>query len=302
MNIGNPLAPLGTPGAEFVIDSVFVRRLLADQYPNLAHLPLRLVEAGWDNVMFRLGDHLAVRLPRRAAAAPLIIHEQAWLPRLTAQLTLPIPAPYRVGAPARGYPWHWSIVPWLQGVPADQNKPVASQAQPFATFLRSLHTPAPADAPINPVRGVPLRQRADAVEERMRRLAGKTDLITPQIMRIWEAALYAPLDAPTTWLHGDLHPRNVLVKQGTITGIIDWGDITSGDGATDLAAIWMLFADAQARHDALAAYANLSQATMQRARGWALLFGVMFLDTGLIDNPRNAALGERILRHVAENV
>src|SRR5262249_37539867 len=144
-------------------------------------------------------------------------------------------------------------VPWLKGAPADQHAPPATQARPFATFLRSLHTAAPADAPPNPVRGGPLQERAPFFEERLQRLAGKTSLNTPQIRRIWEVALSAPLDVPPTWLHGDLHPRNVLVDQGVISGIIDWGDITAGDCATDLASIWMLFDDQQARQDALAA-------------------------------------------------
>jgi aminoglycoside phosphotransferase (APT) family kinase protein len=136
----------------------------------------------------------------------------------------------------------------------------------------------------------------------MQRLASKTSLITPQIRHIWNMALNAPLDVATTWLHADLHPRNVLVEQGVITGIIDWGDITSGDCATDLASIWMLFADPHAWQEGLAAYADLSEATVQRAKGWAVLFGVMMLDTGLIDNPRNAVIGERTLYRVAESI
>jgi aminoglycoside phosphotransferase (APT) family kinase protein len=103
-----------------------------------------------------------------------------------------------------------------------------------------------------------------------------------------------------TWLHGDLHPRNVLVEDGVITGIIDWGDITSGDCATDLASIWMLFTEPRSRQEAVEAYANLTEATVQRAKGWAVLFGVMLLDTGLTDNPKHGAIGERILRHLPD--
>jgi aminoglycoside phosphotransferase (APT) family kinase protein len=300
MDAGGGAPSIGTPAAEFALDSAFVAGLLAEQHPDLAHLPLRVVEAGWDHALFRLGEHLAVRLPRRALAAPLIVNEQRWLPHLAARLTLPIPAPLRIGTPARGYPWHWSVVPWMTGVAADQHAPGAAQAEPFAAFLRSLHARAPADAPTNPFRGVPLQQRAAAVEARMQRLGSTTNLITPQIRQIWQAALDAPLDVPPTWLHGDLHPRNVLVDHGSITGIIDWGDITAGDCATDLAAIWMLFADPEARQQALIAYGGLSKATLQRARGWGMFFGVMLLDSGLVDNLRNAAIGTRILQRVAE--
>jgi aminoglycoside phosphotransferase (APT) family kinase protein len=97
-------------------------------------------------------------------------------------------------------------------------------------------------------------------------------------------------------LHGDLHPRNILVEDGIVSGVIDWGDITSGDPATDLASIWMLFGDLRAHEEALRAYGKVSEATIKRARGWAILFGVMLLDTGLTDNLRNAAIGERTLR------
>lgn len=298
MMVGEPVPSNATPAAEVEIDSALVSGLLADQHPDLAHLSLQVVDAGWDNTMFRLGDDLSVRLPRRTVAANLITHEQTWLPHLAGRLNLPIPIPHRIGIPGRGYPWHWSVLPWLTGEAADQVEPHSSQAQRFAEFLRALHIPAPANAPVNLVRGVPLRDRAAATEARMQRLATTTDLITPQLLHLWETALDAPIDIPLTWLHGDLHPRNILVENGAITGIIDWGDITSGDCATDLASVWMLFADPHARRETLATYANISEATLLRARGWAILFGVVLLDTGLNDNPRNAVIGERTLRRV----
>jgi aminoglycoside phosphotransferase (APT) family kinase protein len=301
MNAGVSSPPSGTPAAEFAFDDAFVAALLADQHPDLAHLPLTPIDVGWDNAMYRLGDELAIRLPRRAVAAGLIAHEQTWLPQLAGRLSVPVPLPLRIGAPALGYPWNWSIVRWLHGSPADEGELSPSQAESFAGFLRSLHVPAPPDAPANPFRGVPLHQRAAVVEERMRRLAGKTDLLTAPVMDIWRDALQAPIDVAPTWLHGDLHPRNVLVENGAISGIIDWSDMTSGDRATDFAAIWMLFGDPQIRSVALATYGDISEATMRRAKGWAVLFGVLMLETGLVDNPRNAAIGERTLRRVAAN-
>jgi aminoglycoside phosphotransferase (APT) family kinase protein len=102
-----------------------------------------------------------------------------------------------------------------------------------------------------------------------------------------------------TWIHGDLHARNVLVEAGSITGIIDWGDLAAGDRATDLASVWMLFDRPEARQEALRAYGGSSAATVERATAWAVLFGVMLLDTGLVDNPRNARLGQRVLERVA---
>jgi aminoglycoside phosphotransferase (APT) family kinase protein len=295
----NAQPPEGTPPAEFAIDAALVSGLIADQHPDLASLPLRPVDAGWDNAMYRLGDALAVRLPRRALGAQLIVHEQTWLPHLARRLTLPAPAPVRAGVPGRGYPWPWSIVPWLPGTSADLSEPDPSQAERFGAFLRSLHRPAPADAPHNPYRGVPLRDRAPMIESRMQRLSGRTTLLTPEILAIWRDALAAPVDAPRTWLHGDLHARNVLVEDGSISGVVDWGDITAGDGATDLASLWMLFDAPSARAAAWAAYGAVSSATRARARGWAVFFGVALLDTGLVDHPGHAAIGERTLRRVA---
>jgi aminoglycoside phosphotransferase (APT) family kinase protein len=292
---------IGTPVSDIEIDITLVYSLLSNQHPDLMHLPIHFVDAGWDNVMFRLGDQLSVRLPRRKAAAALIENEQTWLPVLAKQLTIPVPTPYRIGKPGQSYPWRWSVLPWLAGIPADQEEPHANQSKFLASFLRSLHTPAPLNAPQNPVRGVPLTQRAASVEERMQRLQTKTNLITQKLKDIWNRALNTPVDVEAKWLHGDLHPRNILVEKGAIAGIIDWGDITSGDIATDLASIWMLFSDPKARSQALAEYSNVSEATIQRALGWAILFGVMLLDTGLVDNTRHAIIGERTLRRVSQD-
>jgi aminoglycoside phosphotransferase (APT) family kinase protein len=228
---------------------------------------------------------------------------------LAERLPIAIPTPYRLGKPGQGYPWQWSILPWLAGVTADQQPPHPNQVKRFVSFLRSLHQPAPANAPINKVRGVPLSQRVASVEERMQRLKKKSNLITPEIEKIWHQALDAPIDVEPTWLHGDLHPQNILVENGIITGIIDWGDITSGDLATDLASIWMLFSEQNIRQQAIrlarslrnAEYQNVSHATIQRAKGWAILFGTVLLDTGLVDNPQHAIIGERILRHVHQD-
>jgi aminoglycoside phosphotransferase (APT) family kinase protein len=293
--------PIRTPPPEYEIDATLVRSLLIAQHPDLAHLPIHLMDAGWDNAMFRLGDRHVVRLPRRQVAATLIEHEQTWLPQIAKHLSISVPTPYRLGEPNPTYPWRWSILPWLPGVAADQEEPQADQAKRFALFLRSLHRPAPTNAPINAVRGVPLFHRESAIAERLQRLETKTNLITAEIKQVWNQALNAPIADQATWLHGDLHARNVLVENGVITGVIDWGDITSGDIATDLASIWMLFSSQHARQSAIAEYANVSEATLQRAKGWAVVFGVILLDTGLVDHPRHAVMGERTLRRVAED-
>ena len=111
-----------------------------------------------------------------------------------------------------------------------------------------------------------------------------------------------PVEIEAKWIHGDLHPRNILVENGAIAGVIDWGDITSGDTATDIASVWMLFSDSHTRHQAIMEYGGISEETLQRALGWAILFGVMLMDTGLIDRPQHAIIGERILCRVSEDI
>jgi aminoglycoside phosphotransferase (APT) family kinase protein len=292
--------PQGTPKAEFAVDKALVAALLAAQHPDLARLPLSLLDEGWDNVMFRLGDGLVVRMPRRAASVAMLDREQDWLPVLADSLPLPVPAPVRRGRPGAGYPWPWSVVPWIDGESADLAPPLASEARALGRFLTALHRPAPPGVPRNPVRGVPLSMRREMVEARAARIAAATDVLTPALGHLWEETLAVPIDEEDRWLHGDLHARNVLVSQGRLSGVIDWSDIASGDRATDLAAIWGLFESRGAREDAMDACAGVSEATWMRARGWAFAFGVMLLDSGLADHPRHAAMGRDTLRRLAE--
>jgi len=290
----------GTPLAEVEIDEALVRGLLADQMPELAEQPITLLDMGWDNVSFRLGATRILRMPRREVAVPLLENEQRWLPLLAPRLPIAVPAPIAVGGPGRGYPWSWSLLPWIPGQSADLDAPAADQAELFAGFLKALHRPAPDDAPNNIYRGVPLVDRADATVERMDRLRKTTNQITPEVEEAWRVALATPLATESTWVHGDLHARNVLVDEGSLTGIIDWGDMTSGDGSTDLAAIWMLFNDHRARRRVLDAY-DPPKTMILRARGWAVFFGVVLLDSGLVDHPGHAAMGEATLRRLTED-
>jgi len=287
----------GPPG-EIQVDVELVEVLLAQQHPNLATLPLRPCEHGFDNFMFRLGESFAVRLPRSASAARLIVNEQRWLITLSDRLPLQIPVPIRVGQPAFGFPWRWSVVPWLTGSTAETSPVAAGEAQRLAAFLRALHVSAPADAPRNEDRSSPLTTRVAAIAERMARLARTTNVVTDRIRDAWRLSLEAPHCVHPTWIHGDLHPRNVLTLDGTMTGVIDWGDMTSGDPAIDLACLWMLLPDEAAREAAMRAYGTSETSLWIRARGWAVLFGVMLLDTGLAGNARNAAMGEQILRRI----
>jgi aminoglycoside phosphotransferase (APT) family kinase protein len=235
---------------------------------------------------------------RSATAARLLANEQRWLITLSDRLPLQIPVPIRVGQPGFGFPWCWSVVPWLVGETAEVSPVIASEGPRLAAFLRALHVPAPPDAPRNFDRAAPLASRAASIGERMRHLERVTDVMNDRIRNAWGEALDAPNDTPPTWVHGDLHARNVLTLDGTITGVIDWGDMTSADPAIDLACLWMLLPDETARAEAQQAYGSASSSLWLRARGWAVLFGVMLLDTGLAGNARNATMGEQVLRQI----
>ncbi|HYN29969.1 MAG TPA: aminoglycoside phosphotransferase family protein, partial [Dermatophilaceae bacterium] len=236
------------PVAEVRVDVALVRRLLRAQYPGpTAHLPLVEVARGWDNAMLRLGDDLAVRLPLRAVSAPLVEHEAAWLPLLAAGLPSGVAAPVPVfrGRPGAGYPWSWNVVPWLAGqvlaaVPVGER---TAYARPLAAALVALHRPAPPQAPANPWRGVPLAERAREVPPDLT-LAQRAfgGAVAAGVEHAWRDGLAAPTwPGPPLWLHGDPHPHNVLVRDGRLAALVDFGDVTAGDPASDLATAWLTF-------------------------------------------------------------
>lgn len=260
------------PTAELTLTSDDVHRLIAAQHPAL-RAPLRAVAHGWDNEVFRLGDDLAVRLPRRAVAATLIEHEQRWLPVLAPQLPVAVPVPVAVGEPDAAYPWRWSIVPWFDGIRLI-DLPVGGRdalATDVAGFLRALHVPAPLDAPFNPVRGVPLRGRDEAMRERLRSF--------PDLRQVWQAAVDAEeWRRAAVWVHGDVHPANLVVNDARLAAVIDFGDMCAGDPACDLAIAWTGFSPAGRAAFRAALATSYDDATWVRARGWAAAFATLLHD------------------------
>ncbi|MDN3353964.1 aminoglycoside phosphotransferase family protein [Actinomadura sp. DC4] len=265
----------------FTIDEDFVRALVREQHPDLAELSLREVDGGWDNRLWRLGEELAVRIPLTPRAPSLLRNEYRWLPVLASRLPLPVPAPVRIGEPSARFPRPWTIAAWVPGEPADRT-PIARAdhaADGLARFLRALHQDAPADAPAGAIRGVPLNTLTLDPDERFR--------AADRARQVWDEAVSAPeWQGRPVWLHGDLHPANVVVADGTLAGVLDFGDMCAGDPATDLSAAWVLLPEGAAGRF-LTAYGDVDEATIRRAKGWAVLRGM-----GLIDIGRAGELGQ----------
>ncbi|GIF48123.1 aminoglycoside phosphotransferase (APT) family kinase protein [Asanoa ferruginea] len=285
------------PVAEIDVNLDLVARLLRAQQPDLADRPLRLVANGWDNTIVRLGDDLCVRLPRRQVAVQLLVNEQRWLPTIATHLPLSVPTPVRLGVPGEGYPWPWSVCRWFEGeiasmVPVVERRAVAAE---LAEFMNRLHVPAPDDAPANPVRGVPLVVRDEQIQDRL--TSGKLDR-EDELRDLWDELRAAPeWTGPKVWLHGDPHPANLVLRgqPATLAAVLDFGDLTAGDPATDLAAAWLVF-DAEGRA-AFRAGIEADEATWRRARAWALAIGTaiaVFADI----HPGLADAGEHAINQV----
>ena len=291
------MAAQNLPAAELDIADGLVRRLLADQHPDLAALPLTLVANGWDNAIFRLGGDLAVRLPRRQLGADLVASELRWLPELASRLPIPVPVPLRVGQPTEGYPWNWTVVAWFDGdVAADValTGPMV-EARRLGRFVDALHTPAPGDAPVNPFRGQPIDELRPRVVDSIERLSGSIGgrAVASRLDRLTDVADW---QGPSVWLHGDLHSANVVVRDGVISAVIDFGDITSGDPAVDLAIGWMLF-DEVALDVFRESAGTVDDATWSRAQAWALHFALLYL-LHSADAPRFRRVGTHLLQRV----
>ncbi|MGW0082827.1 phosphotransferase [Streptomyces sp. NPDC003393] len=276
------------------ITAELIRDLLHDQHPDLAGRRLRLGARGWDNQVWRLGDDLAVRLPWATRSADRLLRkEHTWVPSLAPYLPLPVPVPQRLGEPSERFPRPWIVTTWVAGAPADRAPATlaAPAAEALAAFLTALHRPAPASAPAGGYgRGGSLAYLAEQFAEQ---LASATELrlvADPGAVRaVWDDAVAAPEWAgPALWLHGDLHPANVLTEDGTLCGVIDFGDLCAGDPACDLAAPWILLPDGAADRFHAAYRPAADAATRRRARGWAVLralSGILIGHAGLQGRP-----------------
>ncbi|MFF1839861.1 aminoglycoside phosphotransferase family protein [Streptomyces sp. NPDC058231] len=283
---------------EIEITAELVRDILRDQHPDLADRPLTLGARGWDNQLWRLGDDLAVRLPWATQTADALLRkEHAWLPRLAPRLPLQVPVPQRLGEPSQRFPRPWIVTTWVPGEPADRAPATqaAEAADALAAFLTALHLPAPDTAPAGGYgRGGPLADLAGQFAEQLTAAEALGLIPDPDAVRaVWEDAAAAPdWTGPALWLHGDLHPANVLTARGTFCGVIDFGDLCAGDPACDLAAPWVLLPDGALDLFHAAYRPTPDAATLRRARGWAALRalgGILIGEAGVHGRPGGKA-------------
>jgi aminoglycoside phosphotransferase (APT) family kinase protein len=289
------------PAAEIDITAGLVRSLLSEQHPDLAGLAIVEVAHGWDNVMYRIGDDLAVRLPRRAKAARLAGHEQRVLPVLAPMLPLDVPVPLRIGGPTEAYPWAWTVLRWLPGERLADSvvEDALLEARRLGEFMAALHVPAPDDAPPNPYRGHFIGNNTPIVAKRLEALVDDSAVDAVAVLDRWHELVddVEPFALPAAWIHGDLHAMNVLVHDGAFSAVIDFGDVCAGDPATDLSCAWAFF-DKSARDEFRQATGSgglgIDEAVWQRAEAWALHFAVIYLGQSA-DNPTLRRMGEQLI-------
>ncbi|MEU5092271.1 aminoglycoside phosphotransferase family protein [Streptomyces sp. NPDC021356] len=275
------------------IDAALVRRLVETQFPQWVAQPLELLDpAGSDHVIYRLGEELAVRLPRHIGAIGQARKESEWLPRLAPHLPLAVPVPVGAGEPGFGYPWPWAVSRWVDGevatVEALADSPDA--AVELAEFLAALQRFEPGELPAQGARedltGQPLAARDQATRAAIAEVDGVFDAAA--MTELWNAAISAPeWDGPPVWFHGDFHTGNLLTVDGRLSAVIDFGGLGIGDPACDLMIAFTLMSPGS--RAAFRAALGVNDATWTRGRGWALTTALSAYTHYATVNPQVAA-------------
>ena len=281
-----PAKKTAMPDAEVSIDLAMVRELIAVQAPHWAHEEINYLATGWDNEVYRLGDTLLIRLPRRQVGEDIGVKERRWLPQLAQDSGVDIDLVIFEGQPTSSYPFTFSICPYVPGISAARlnRKERDEYAQEFSGLLKALHQPANSKEPRSDFRGCALSQ----VDERTREQISTLDLpLQSAALELWQEALDAEVyGGSPVWLHGDPHPSNTVVdgEEPSLTvSLIDYGDLCVGDPASDLGMCWMHFSSAGIGQ-AFEAYGIAVGSPMwRRARGWGLRYAMMTVNLGADD-------------------
>jgi aminoglycoside phosphotransferase (APT) family kinase protein len=283
-------------------DVDLVRRLLAAQFPHWAGLPIELVESyGTDHDIYRLGDQLAARLPRIGWATEQAAMEATWLPRLAPHLPLELPVQLAMGLPSEGYPFEWSIYEWLPGRNAnDASVDLEQAAVDLAGFVKALQRVDTSDAHprVRRSRGAPLAELDDSVRRAIEELGDRVD--GEAVRAAWQESLNAPVwKAEEVWVHGDLLPGNLLVVDGRLSAVIDWGGLNVGDPACDLQPAWNVFAGESRTR--FRTELDVDDASWLRGRGWALAQAVWALPYYWETNPGMVRQASHALAQVLDD-
>ena len=268
---------------EVPLDEDVIRDLLREQSPWWADLPLAPAGSGTDNSLYRLGDDLVLRLPRTPGTARDVAKEQRWLPVLAPHLPVAVPQPVHHGHPGQAYPLPWSVYRWIEGdeVAADTVADWERLGRDLANLVAALHAvdlggAQPRDG-LSWYRGGPLLELDDWVRRcladcRALRASDGLDLDVDRLQDVWAAALALPDPEPrTVWMHGDLKPSNLLVRDGRLVAVIDFGGLSIGVPDAEHAPQWDLPGPAR---EAYRAVLGIADETWQRARAWAVAVGV----------------------------
>jgi aminoglycoside phosphotransferase (APT) family kinase protein len=283
------------------IDAVLVSQLIASQFPQWTHLPIKPVElSGWDNRTFHLGPDMSVRLPSAEGYVAQVEKEHRWLPMLAPHLPLPIPVPLAKGASGHGYSWPWSVYRWLEGENATLERitSLPEFAISLAEFLRALQRIDSVDGPPagehNFFRGGPLMTYDAETRETIEELAGEVD--TDAATRVWDAALETTWHGAAVWVHGDVAVGNLLVRDGRLSAVIDFGCSGVGDPACDLVMAWTFFSGESRK--AFKATLGLDHGTWARAQGWALWKALITMAEHIDTNLTKATEARRVITEI----
>lgn len=286
------------------IQTALVRELLKAQFPAWADLPISpIASAGTDNSIFRVGPSLAVRLPKVEWAAGQPMHEHRWLARIGKTLPLEIPESLALGLPGAGYPWHWSIHNWIGGSSAARtdldNADAAGLLASFVSAIRTISSSGgPACGRNNSWRGAPLIDRDVSVRQALMQLQDEPGMEVAKAA--WDDALNAPLwSGEPAWFHGDLQASNVIVRDGNLVAVIDFGLMATGDPACDLMSAWTCFSPAS-RHIFLSTV-GANDAELRRGRGWAVATALIALAYYRDRNPVMADISRSTLAEVGRD-
>ncbi|WP_028373114.1 aminoglycoside phosphotransferase APH(3') [Legionella lansingensis] len=286
------------------ITETLVRELIAEQFPQWSHLPIRAIKnGGWDNRTFHLGSEMLIRMPSSAEYAGQVEKEQTWLPKLASQLPLPVPVPLAMGKPDEMYPWKWSINRWLPGETAAVApiNDLCELAKDLALFLKVLQRIESTGGPIaghqSFYRGGHLAVYDSETRKAIEDLKNNIDFCAAT--EIWEKALSTSWQKPPVWVHGDVSVGNLLLSQGKLSAVIDFGQLAIGDPACDLAIAWTLF-EGKSRGTFLETL-ELDPNTWARGRAWALWKAMMYLVNQQTDMNFEAKRALRTINEVIED-